>query len=207
MDQLIFVFALMSMPSNQPGCLNNQAEALVVSSYHRHLRELAVSAELIDPREMKYMFKDSTTPQTICGAYAVDGEMVYQYDVLADLNNLRNRVKDLGDAPALADAQRFPSRTALSEWLAQNRAYKNLVEAQHDLLPWQHRWVTAFKVRENDKLYKILDCARDAQIEYFYITVRRAALKRLRDDLIGAEDYYAGRLPPAVPVWLFQELK
>ena len=46
---------------------------------------------------------------------------------------------------------------------------------------------------------------RDARCEYYYITVRRQALKRLRT-MIGAEAYDAAELPPYVPLWRFLEL-
>jgi hypothetical protein len=46
---------------------------------------------------------------------------------------------------------------------------------------------------------------RDARCDYYYVTVRRLALKRLRE-LVGDEAYYAGNLPPCVPIWRLQEM-
>ena len=40
--------------------------------------------------------------------------------------------------------------------------------------------------------------------EYYYVTVRRQALKRLRH-MVGHDDYFAGILPPYVPLWRFEE--
>ena len=50
------------------------------------------------------------------------------------------------------------------------------------------------------------DAVRDARCEFYYVTVRRQALKKLRD-LVGEEAYLAGTLPPNVPTWRFNELK
>jgi hypothetical protein len=47
---------------------------------------------------------------------------------------------------------------------------------------------------------------RDARCEYYYVTVRRQALKRLKD-MLGEDDYYAAKLPPHVPIWRFEEIR
>ena len=44
--------------------------------------------------------------------------------------------------------------------------------------------------------------ARHAACEYYYVTVRRQALKKLKE-MIGDQAYYSGSLPPHVPVWRF----
>ena len=58
---------------------------------------------------------------------------------------------------------------------------------------------------EVDRLYQIWDTTRDARCEYYYIHVRRGALKKLRD-AVGEEAYYSGTLPPHVPVWRFARI-
>jgi hypothetical protein len=60
-------------------------------------------------------------------------------------------------------------------------------------------------LKETDSLYQVWDSVRDARCEYYYITVRRQALKRLQQ-MIGPDAYNAANLPPHVPLWRFQEV-
>ena len=55
---------------------------------------------------------------------------------------------------------------------------------------------------ETDRLYKVWDAVRDARCDFYYVTVRRQALKRLREAL-GDAAYAATDLPPHVPAWRF----
>ena len=68
-----------------------------------------------------------------------------------------------------------------------------------------HWWEVRAILQETDQLYQIWDTVRDARCEYYYVTVRRQALKRLREAL-GDEAYFSGRLPPHVPLWRFQQI-
>ncbi len=58
---------------------------------------------------------------------------------------------------------------------------------------------------ETKRLYRVWDAVRDSKCEFYYVTVRRQALRKLRD-LVGPEAYEAGDLPPHVPVWRFQAM-
>jgi hypothetical protein len=60
-------------------------------------------------------------------------------------------------------------------------------------------------MQEADRLYQVWDTVRDARCDYYYVTVRRQALKRLRD-MLGSDAYYSGVLPPHVPLWRFQRV-
>ena len=60
-------------------------------------------------------------------------------------------------------------------------------------------------LNETDHLYQVWDSVRDARCNYYYVTVRRQALKTLRE-MIGTEAFYRGELPPHVPVWRFPEI-
>lgn len=51
----------------------------------------------------------------------------------------------------------------------------------------------------------IWDALRDVQCDYYYVAVRRQALKDLRER-IGSVAYYCGTMPPAVPVWRFRRV-
>ena len=50
------------------------------------------------------------------------------------------------------------------------------------------------------------DAVRDARCEFYYVTVRRQSLQKLRD-LIGKEAYAAGELPDYVPTWRFLPIR
>jgi hypothetical protein len=60
-------------------------------------------------------------------------------------------------------------------------------------------------MQETEHLYQVWDTVRDARCDYYYVTVRRQALKKLRK-MLGVDDYYFGKLPPPVPLWRFQEI-
>ena len=61
-------------------------------------------------------------------------------------------------------------------------------------------------IQEAKLLYDVWDTARDINTEYYYVTVQRSAMKRLRE-LIGPQAYYAGVLPAHVPIWRFQKVQ
>jgi hypothetical protein len=150
------------------------------------LLSLALEWEILDPRETRYVL---TRPD----------------DLSSDLKMLQGRYQDLIDAPPLADAQRFPDRAIVNELLVFNRAYRSYVELRQ---PTEMAHLNDLRAvqREVDYLYQVWDAVRDARCEYYYVTVRRQALKRLRE-LLGDEAYYKGDLPPHVPIWRFRELR
>jgi hypothetical protein len=145
---------------------------------------VAVNWELMDPRETNFLFSRFE-------------------DMKSDLDVLRKRNDDLKGAPLLNDSNRFPDRAAVNEMISFNRALRNHIDSRQ-------RWETdrgdmyRAMLRETDDLFKVWDAVRDARCESFYVTTRRMALKRLRD-MLGAEAYYSGYLPPYVPTWRFQE--
>jgi hypothetical protein len=149
------------------------------------MQKLALKWEILDPREVRYVL---TRPE----------------DFTADLKLLQRRYHELANAPPVSDCLRFPDRAVVSELLAFNRAYRQQMDTRQavELVHW---WEFREAVQEADRLYQVWDNVRDARCDYYYVTVRRHALKKLRDT-IGAEDYYAGKLPPHVPVWRFQKI-
>jgi hypothetical protein len=171
--------------------LTQPADSLVPVQADRHealrgcLQEVALAWELLDPREVRYVL-------TRCE------------DFEADLNLLRRRYSELADAPPASDSLRFPDRAIINELLAFNRAYRQHLDVRQPGEParwWQLRTV----LQETDHLYQVWDTIRDARCEYYYVTVRRQALKRLRD-MLGGSAYYSGQLPPHVPAWRFQPI-
>ena len=147
------------------------------------LRKFCLENELLDPRETRYIL---SRPE----------------DFAADLLLLGRRYRDLFDAPPAGDAARLPGRGTLAEALAFNRHYREHLAAvvAVDLARGEELQEA---IRETDRLYRLYDAMRDARTEYYYIPVRRAALKTIRDT-IGPDAYYTGNLPPYAPIWLFQ---
>jgi hypothetical protein len=125
-------------------------------------------------------------------------------DFASDLKLLRRRFHELQGAPLVNDGLRFPERSTISDMLAFNRSYKQNLDNRLavEAVRW---WELQEAVQETDRLYQVWDLVRDARCDYYYVTVRRQALKRLRD-MIGQEAYYSGNLPPYVPLWRFQTI-
>jgi hypothetical protein len=147
---------------------------------------VALQWEILDPRETRYV-------------------LAHADDVVSDLQMLQRRCAELKDAPRVADACRFPDRTICNELLSFNRSYRNHVEVRQPL-EMGNAYALRTIQREVDYLYQIWDTVRDARCEYYYITVRRQALKRLKD-MLGEDDYFAAKLPPHVPLWRFEEIR
>jgi hypothetical protein len=165
------------------------AEPTLTADTHQKLQAtlqaLAIQWEILDPREVRYVLTRAE-------------------DFASDIKLLRRRYHDLADAPALQDCQRFPDRSTVSDLLAFNRAYRQHLDVRQPLeLPnW---WDLREAVQETDRLYQVWDTVRDARCEYYYVTVRRQALKKLRE-MIGDESYFGGTLPPHVPLWRFKRI-
>ncbi len=147
---------------------------------------LAVKWEILDPRETRYVL---TRPEDFSG----------------DLNMLRRRYVELQDAPLVADGKRFPDRSAVNELVRFNRSYlKHLQQRQQ--LEVDRADVLRTVMWETDRLYQVWDAVRDARCEFYYVTVRRHALRKLKD-LIGDEAYRTATLPPNVPTWRFADMR
>jgi hypothetical protein len=146
---------------------------------------VAVSWEILDARE---------TEEVLARA---EGRADY-------LKDLRRRRLELADAPPLHDCQRFPDRGLINDLLAFNRSYRKQLCTRQSL-EVAYFWELKQVIQETDRLYDLWDMAREARTDYYYVWVRRAALKKLRDT-VGAQTYYSGCLPPHVPVWNFARL-
>ncbi len=179
----LLAVALLSSPHEG---LETRFTPEVVAKLQPALQSLAVQWEILDPREVRYV-------------------LTREEDFASDLQLLRRRFRDLAGAPALNDCQRFPDRAAVTDLLAFNRAYRQNIDVRQPLeLPqW---WALREVLQETDRLYQVWDTVRDARCEYYYITVRRQALKKLQE-MVGPEAYLTGRLPPHVPLWRFQMIE
>jgi hypothetical protein len=181
---LEYLIALMALTA-PPGAVEPLVCPPTFHVLQQALHATALHLEILDPREVRYIL---SRPE----------------DFHSDLYLLRRRYEDLYDAPSLSDGLRFVEPEIANQLLAFNRSYR-----QHLCLRQPVELARSAELRsamrESDELYHIWDTVRDARCDYYYVTVRRQALKKLRD-LIGAEAYYFGRLPPPVPLWRFQEI-
>jgi hypothetical protein len=146
------------------------------------VQALAMSWEILDPREARYML---TRPE----------------EFSSHLTIVRRRCVDFADAPPLYDCMRFPDRPLVNDLLTFNRAYRQHLD-NRQALELDNAWDLREMVLEADRLYQVWDTVRDTRCDYYYITVRRQALKKLKESL-GEQAYYSGCLPPHVPVWRF----
>lgn len=144
------------------------------------LRAIALEWELMDKREVGYVLSN---PQ----------------DFNSDLKLLQGRYQSLIGAPLIFECKRFPDRDAVSDLMAFNRAYRDSLSTRL-ALDRVHAEDLQAALRETDELYRILDTVRDARCEYYYVTYRRQALQQLRE-MVGAQAFYSGQLPPNVPLW------
>jgi hypothetical protein len=143
---------------------------------------IALNFEILDPREHQYILLRSS-------------------DFQSDVKLLKKRYNELYDAPLVFDSMRFPDRLVIQEMLGFNRVYRHHLIARVHLEPVFGEDLHAV-IKETDQLYQVWDYIRDSRCEYYYITVRRHALKKVLES-IGTEAFYNGVYPPSVPTWRF----
>jgi hypothetical protein len=150
------------------------------------IHQVATDWEILDAREMRYVL---AKPE----------------DFQEDLDFLRKRRIDLQDAPKVSESDRLPSRQAVNDNIRFNRAYRKNLENR---LIWEpdRAGVIGDAITETERLYKMWDAIRDAKCDYHYITVRRVALKKLKE-MVGPEMYSTGELPLYVPEWRFAAMR
>lgn len=147
------------------------------------LRQVSVQAELLDAKET--------------GCILAKAE-----EFAENVNLLRRRHQELWDAPPIWDATRYPDATVIGELLQANQSYRAYLVANQAFYRYKY-WDYQVVIQETDLLYRIWDTVRESRCEHKLVTCRRAVLKKLRDEYIGPEMYYAGALPPNVPIWRF----
>ena len=184
MHSFDYVLAV-AMLTSPPDAAEPNLSAERFAAVRPALQKLAVQWEILDPREVRYVL---TRPE----------------DFPSDMKLLRRRYQELAGAPPLSDSYRFPDRAAVSELLAFNRSYRQQLDSRQsiELVRW---WELREAVQEVDRLYAVWDTVRDARCDYYYVTVRHQALKKLRET-VGEDAYWSGCLPPHVPVWRFARI-
>lgn len=120
-----------------------------------------------------------------------------------DCDVIRRHAVELRDCPRLIEASQFPSIDANRDGRCLNRRYRDHLFGR---LAWEQdrAGMIGLVIEENERLYQVWNLADDAVQPYFGVVKRRTALRKLRE-LLGEDDYQAGRLPPPVPVWRFNE--
>lgn len=144
------------------------------------LQQLAIRWELLDPRETHYL-------------------LARREEFSIDVNLLRRRYQELKDAPRLADADRLPAKAVAEDMVKANRAFRAGINDRR-VLELDRAELLNNILHEADQLYRVWDAVRDAKCEFYYITARRQALRKLRDTL-GDDAYARGELPPNLPLW------
>ena len=139
---------------------------------------LAASGEILDPRERAFTLVQ---------------------DPVDDLGMLQKRYEAFKSYPKLGECSRYPERKLINDLLTTNRLYRNNLYKRQEI-DVINLDVIRDAIVETDQLYQVWDTVRDAQCDYYYVTVRREALKLLRD-LVGEEAFYMGQMPPNIPVW------
>lgn len=150
-----------------------------------YLQFAAIGLEVMDVRETEHIFRRG-------------------YFTVCDLRVMRDRYERLADAPRSHDSNMFLNAALLNELLASNRTYYQQQEAQLQV-EVLHKASFVASMEEADELYRILFYAKSACDRDYNISTRRQALKDLREK-IGYRDFYAGVLPPHLPIWRFQSI-
>jgi hypothetical protein len=180
--EFLLAAALLSQPPDTP---ESAPPPETFNAVRTAMQILAVEWEILDQREVRYVL---ARPE----------------DFSSDLALLRRRHAELNDAPPSNDCCRFPDRSTVNDYLAFNRAYRQQLDTRQPGEPARW-WELRTALQETDYLYQVWDTVRDARCEYYYVTVRRQALKRLRE-MLGEEAYYSSQLPPYIPMWRFQRV-
>ncbi len=182
--EVVLAFYLLTAPVSC--CPEAPPETARWPAVQSAVRKLAVEWEILDERETGYIL---AKPE--------------EFGI--DVNLLRKRYQELKGVPRIAEAQRLPDRDTCCEMIKFNRSYRKSLDNRH-LLETDRAHDIQTAIRETDRLYAVWDSVRDARCDMYYITVRRHALRKLRD-LVGEESYALGELPPVVPTWRFADTK
>ena len=170
---IVFAAFLLSGPIQQEPIPSEESWPVI----KQVIQELAINWEILDKRETTYI---------------LDKREEFSNDV----NLLRRRVLEFENVPHLADFNRFPPRPDINDLIRLNRTHRAELEKRR-VLEFDLRGRLTEAIRETDTLYQVWDAARDSRCEFYYVTVRRQALAKLRDYL-GDDAYYRGQMPPAI---------
>lgn len=180
-DQM-YAEALIDMPHGTlVPCLGEQLIPMRMALVRR-----AVAIEIVDEREIDYTH-------------------MVQQNLQDYVDFLRKRRVELAETPLLCDRLRFPDYVTTTEMIRFNRAYyRHLAQRRH--LELDRTCAIGAIMAETDELHQAWDAVLISQLDFYFVTTRREALKELQG-LIGKEAYLKGQMPPNVPVWRFADLQ
>jgi hypothetical protein len=165
---------------------------VVFAPSHTHLlldvRQLCIDWELLDPHEANGLY--FRLPQ----------------DYKIDLRINQERWKSLKDAPKASDCLMFPCRENLKQSMEFNRACWRILNQRLGISLADDDWIRE-ACADCETIYSIYNMAFNAACTNSWIYDRRKCLMILRDRMLGPEDYYAGILPPPIPLYLLREIK
>ncbi len=118
-----------------------------------------LSNQIMDKRELKYVFINTS-------------------DLISDMKIMSDRINNLKDVDSVEFAYIFPPRWAINEYLLLNKSYRQFLGRAKLLYPGTS--IFQDTIEEVDYLYTLYDKIRDAQCEYYYIHIRREALKEAK---------------------------
>ncbi len=168
--------------------LKDDAEDWVTSLESEGLRlalqKAAIKMEILDPRETNFYF--------------VDHKFFFRH-----VQRMHERYEKFLGEPLLAEAERLPSRDEIARLIKFNRRFRQHIVSESQLN--KDRSDTYREtLTETDYLYRFWLAVQEARCPFFYVEVRRAALKKMKN-LLGAEAYYQGSYLPNVPTWRYHE--
>lgn len=170
--RLAYVWWLLSAPDVMP-------PATVSPRVREDLRSLCVRLELLDHRDYPLTFAS---------------DEAFSQDIAV----MRIRYTTLKHAPPIHDCMRFTTTAAATEAVVHGRRFREVYGFRQSLEP--HKWWQYNEVLcESESASRVWELVRDAANENHHVTTRRSSLASLKF-LLGSEDYYAGRLPPPIPV-------
>ena len=174
--QLALAIACLTAPPDTLKIADQQAMHRLLAPA---LTALALHWELLDPRESD-CFKNAE-------------------DFAADLKMLQGRFAELRCAPHLNDLERFPDTDLVKDMLRFNHSFHEHVSIRlgFDTI---HDDDLRATLLETDDIRRIYAAVLDARCDHYQVAYRRKVLSQLRE-LVGFQDFYAGRLPPHVPIW------
>ncbi len=173
-DLLAAVLLLTAQPGQYEPLPTEEAFPAIRDGVH----QIAVQWEILDTRETSYIFHSLSSFQS-------------------DLDLLRRRRLDFAGCPPVSECGKFPDRYVCNRIIEGNRLERCELLQRRDL-ERDRQELFESRIVELDSEYRILDACRDAWADMYYITVRRHALRRLRDTL-GEENYQMGLLPGWAP--------
>lgn len=141
-----------------------------------------VKAEILDQREKNWY-------------------LVSNRDLLADTSFIMRRVVALRDHPLTSDLVIFHETNA-NHGVELCEAYRSHLASKITIYT---DWISAAKT-ESNQILDVYSKLKEASDLSRYILQRRIALSNLRD-ILGNEDYYAGRIPSPAPIWRFARVE